>query len=591
MELLDWVIVGLYVVIAVGIGAYFTKRAAGSTTDFFVAGRTLPWFVAGTSIVATTFAADTPIFVAGMSRDQGIWSNWIWWSFAIGQIASVFFFARLWRRSEVVTDVEFVAKRYDPSLATSALRIFRACVDGVFINCGIMASVTLAMTKIVKVLLDLSDEPLFAVPIVGEVTSPILVLVILAASAVLYSTLSGLYGVVYTDLIQFGMAIIGSIGLAIIVYVDASKGPGLISKLESAPEFKERVMVMLPDLSKFDLATVSFFILISMGWWAGAAGSGYTTQRLLATKSEKDAVLAMMWYNFCHYVIRPWPWIVVGVLSLIYLPNLADKEVAFPEMIDQFLPVGLKGIMVAAMLAAFMSTLDTHLNWGTSYLVNDVYRPYILPGRDARHYVLVSRVCMLLLTLAVVLIVPKLDSVLDTQKYLMVISGGIGTVLIARWYWWRVSALSEISAIIAAVVIGNLIAVVLPDVKDGTSVVKDYFAVRAAITSLGVLMVWVTFTLMGNRQPSEQTLAFYRHMRISGPGWRRAAEITGVAQPVGELRRSLVAWLLCCVLLFSVLLGMGKALFLDWPWALGFTLTAVVSGILLWKQIKKISFD
>ena len=360
----DWAIVALYVAAALGIGVYFAKRAAAGTVEFFVAGRSLPWYVAGTSMVASTFSSDTPLFVAGMVREQGVYANWLWWSGGIGTLVSVFFFAHLWRRTRAVTEIEFLSRRYDPGTAVDALRVFRALFDGVFINCVIMASVTLAMSKIIVVILELSAEPLFTMPVFGGVTPSALILVALGVAAVLYTSLSGLYGVVYTDLIQFALAMVGAFALAVIVYVDLSQGGGSeVATLRDSPGFRADTMNLLPEFG-WDLKTATFFILISVGWWYGAPGGGFFLQRVLATRSERDAMLSLYWFGFCHYVLRSWPWIIVGLASLVYFPGLVDGEQAYPEMIQRFLPVGLKGIMVASLLAAFMSTLDTHMELG-----------------------------------------------------------------------------------------------------------------------------------------------------------------------------------------------------------------------------------
>ena len=587
----DWSIVGLYVVTAVGIGVYFTRRAARSTTDFFVAGRSLPWFIAGTSMVATTFSSDTPLFVAGMSRTEGISSNWFWWSIAIGQMASVFFFAKLWRRTKVLTDVEFVAVRYAPSLERSALRIFKVFYDGIFVNCVVMASVTLAMAKIVQVMLHLSDDPLFWVPIFGEVTPTAVVLLVLGGAAVLYSALSGLYGVVYTDMIQFALAMLGSVGLAVVVYVDASSGSGMMARLSASPDFKAALIRFVPDLSSLSLPTVTFLIYISVVWWGAAPGSGYVVQRLLACRSEKDSVLAFLWFNLCHYVLRPWPWIVVGILSLVYLPNLKDAEQAFPAMIDIFLPVGLKGVMVAAMLAAFMSTVDTQLSWGPSYLVNDLYRPFLNRNASPKHYVRVSRVCMLLLTVLALVASTKLTSILDAYKYLGVLTAGIGTVMIARWYWWRVNAWSEISALLSSLIVGHTLAIIVPDVKDQTGrILENWFAVRVAVNIAITSVVWIAITLLTSRQPCVQAIAFYKRMRIAGPGWQEIALRTGVAPVRHELWNSTIAWLASLTLLFSLLVGIGMVIFHQWSAAALCGALALAGALVLRRQLQKTQF-
>ncbi|MCV6604029.1 MAG: hypothetical protein OIF34_01900, partial [Porticoccaceae bacterium] len=373
MALFDWVIVGLYVVLAIGIGLIFTKKASESTADFFVAGRSLPWYIAGTSMVATTFSADTPLFVAGLVREEGIYANWIWWTVIIGVMVSVFFFASLWRRSKVLTEVELIDLRYEKGPAANFLRVFKALLDGVFINCIIVASVTLAMSKIIVAILGLSSDPLFSIPLFGDITPTTAILVLLAVAAVAYTALSGLYGVVYTDLIQFALAIVGAIALAVIVYMDLQDKGGVLATLQAAPGFTPDTLRMFPEF-EWNLETATFFILITIGWINYAPGYGFYLQRTLAARTEKDAVLSLYWYAFCHLILRSWPWIIVGVASLVYFPSLVDGEQAYPQMIEAFLPVGLKGVMVAALLAAFMSTLDTHLNWGSSYLVNDIYQ-------------------------------------------------------------------------------------------------------------------------------------------------------------------------------------------------------------------------
>ncbi|OHB54850.1 MAG: hypothetical protein A2Y12_05405 [Planctomycetes bacterium GWF2_42_9] len=284
----DWIIVISYILCLVGIGMYFTKQAAKSTTSFFLAGRTLPWFISGTSMIATDFSAAAPLMISGISRESGISGNWFWWCFAIGGITTAFFFARLWRRTEVLTDIEFIAKRYEPSKAASFLRLFKVLFDGVLINCVVMASGTVAIAKIIKVVLNLSDTAIFHLPLLGDVTSTGVLLSILGGSAVLYSSLSGLYGAAYTNLLQFVMAMIGSIVLAAIVYIDASHGVGLMAKLTTSSAFKPSLLQFFPDLNTFSLPTFTFFVYIFLAWWAFAPGSGQYAQRILAARSEKD---------------------------------------------------------------------------------------------------------------------------------------------------------------------------------------------------------------------------------------------------------------------------------------------------------------
>ena len=350
MGAIDWSIVAGYAIIAVLIGFRFAKRASASSTDFFLAGRSLPWFIAGTSMVATTFSSDTPLWVSGAVRSDGVSAAWILWANILGTLATVFYFARLWRRSEAVTEVQFVVLRYDPTAVTHALRMFKAVFDGVFVNCIIMASVTLAMSKILTIVLGLSQEPLVVLPILGGVTPDMAILAFLGIAAVLYTMLSGLYGVVYTDIIQFVLAMIGAFALAAVVYVDLAPHGGFLAQLRQTPNFDLAALDLLPDVG-WNLSTATFLILLTVGWLFLAPGTGFYLQRVLATKSEKDAMLSLYWYCFCNYILRSWPWIVVGVASVIYFPNLLDAEKAYPSMLNELLPAGLKGIMVASLLA------------------------------------------------------------------------------------------------------------------------------------------------------------------------------------------------------------------------------------------------
>jgi len=582
MAILDWLIVALYVAAAVGIGIYFTKRASKSTGDFFVAGRTLPWFIAGTSIVATTFSSDTPLVVAGISRHSGISGHWFWLSAAMGQIATVFFFAKLWRRTEAITDVEFVAQRYAPSGATTALRIFKVFFDGVLLNCIVMASVTLAMAKVINVMLDLPQSPVFELPVIGEITWPAIILFILGFSACLYSALSGLYGVVYTDLLQFILAMAGSIGLAVIVYIRAASD-NVIADFTHKAAVRENMLDFFPSINSSSLAIFTFFVYIFLTWWHRVPGNGYYVQRLLATRTEKDSVLAFLWFNICQYVIRPWPWIIVGLFSLYYLPNLADHESSFPEMINTFLPTGLKGIMVASMLAAFMSTIDTHLNWGTSYMVNDFYRPFIKSDKNASHYILISRAIMLGLMITALLLASKLSSILAAYKYLSVVFGGIATVMIARWYWWRVNPFSEISAIIAGLVAGNL-SQILFTTYNGT----DLYAVRLVVTVLLVTATWVTVTLLtGPKTPDKHLIDFYKKMKIPGPGWKKVRLLVGTRPEKTELATGFAGWLSCCLFIYSLTLGIGKLLLQQFVTGFVCLILAVISALVLAKILTK----
>jgi SSS family solute:Na+ symporter len=582
MGILDWLIVGLYVIAAVAVGVCYTYRASKSIDDYFVAGRTLCWFTAGTSIAATTFSSDTPLVVAGISRQSGISGHWFWLSAAMGQVATVFFFAKLWRRTGAMTDVEFVAQRYEPSAATTVLRIFKVFFDGVLLNCIVMASVTLAMAKVINVMLVLPPSAVFELPVIGRIYWPAIILFILGFSAVLYSALSGLYGVVYTDLIQFILAMAGSIGLAIIVYIRACSD-NIIADFTQKASVSPACLNFFPGVNSSFLAVFTFFVYIFMTWWHRVPGNGYYVQRLLATRSEKDSVLAFLWFNICQYVIRPWPWIIVGLFSLYYLPGLADHESSFPEMINTFSPTGIKGIMVASMLAAFMSTIDTHLNWGTSYMVNDFYKPFVNGKKNVSHYILVSRILMLCLMITALLLASKLSSILAVYKYLSVVFGGIATVMIARWYWWRVNPCSEISAILAGLLVGNLSQLIFTS-SDG----RDMYAVRLVITVLVVTAIWIMVTcLTCPKKPAGHLIDFYRKMKIPGPGWKKVRDMADCDPEKGELPLSFTGWISCVIFIYSLTLGIGKLLFGEFcTWFFCFILS-VLSGLVLAKVLRK----
>ena len=584
MTWIDWSIVGLYVGAALLIGFYFVKRAAASTTDFFVAGRSLPWYIAGTSMVATTFSSDTPLWVAGAVREEGIYAVWIMWAGVLGTLATVFFFARLWRRSRVLTEIEFISRRYDASRAMHGLRIFKALFDGVFVNCIIMASVTLAMSKILAVILGLSPEPIFLLPVLGPVTPDLALLALLGFSALLYTVLSGLYGVVYTDLIQFTLAMVGAIALAVIVWLDLSAKGGVLLQLQTVPEFRLEQLNMFPEFG-WDLETATFFILVTVSWLFLAPGTGFYLQRVFATRSEKDAMLSIYWYCFCNYVLRSWPWIIVGVASLVYFPTLADAEQAYPEMIDAFLPIGLKGIMVASLLAAFMSTLDTHMNWGASYIINDIYQPYLAPGRDRRHYVTAARCAMAVLIVIAILIGTRLTGLLDAYKYLFVFWGGISFVLIARWYWWRINIWSEIVTLAMAAIVGNLLFILLPD-QPG----EDWFAVRMLINFIVTTVVCIAVTYLTTRDgPSSQAVEFYKRMRIQGAGWSRVRRITGIAPLDAGFRDNAIAWSASVLFIFGLLFASGYALFGDWSMAGLYSLVTLVAAMVVHKKFKAVT--
>lgn len=601
MTWIDWLIVAGYILSIVCIGIYFAKEASESTEDFFVAGRKLSWFMAGTSMVATTFSADTPLFVAGMTREQGIGANWFWWCMAIGQIIAVFFFARLWRRTEVVTDIEFLTIRYAPSPARTFLRIFKVVFDGLLINCLTLAVVLLSITKIMKALLQYQEVVYFQVGSI-DVNTTLVIMMVLAACPLLFTILAGLHGVVAAEVMQFGMAMFGSITLAFIVYLAlSSAGNGdIFTALAKAPDFSLAKLDFAPNLGTWNFNSLSFVILISIGWWSSAPSNGYFVQRMLASRSERDSLLGLLWFNIAHYILRPWPWIIVGIASLYYYPQLSGAlaETAYPNMVNMFLPIGLKGIMVASLFAAFMSTTDTHLNWGTSYLINDLYMAYIKPKQSVKHYLLATRIIMTFLTLITLFVSTALTGILDTFQFIYSIMGGISLVLILRWYWWRVNVYAELTALVSSLTIATILhfnpslVAALAHTLTGFTIEAgtDTFAFKLLINTAITSILWITVAFISQPEPDAQAITFYQKMRIASPGWNSVAKKLGINPEKGEFKANLVATIICIVFLYSLLLAIGNAVFQRWTWSLACGLVTIIAGFNLQKAMKRLKF-
>ncbi|MBI4435836.1 MAG: Na+:solute symporter [Candidatus Omnitrophica bacterium] len=509
LALIDWLIILAYFVLSLSIGLYYTKRATGSLTEYFVAGRTLSWWLAGTSIVATSFAADTPLAIAGIVRTRGIQGNWYWWSGLMGGMLCVFFYARLWRRARILTDVEFVELRYGGK-AASLLRLFHALYRSTLFNCVTMGWVILAMTKIVHELL--GWDKAFSVGILVFVT-------------LIYTLLSGLWGAVVTDFFQFIWAMLGCIMLAVIVVVKTG-GPAALAmksvaaaKTLSASETLSKVVApdqllgFVPSPGATKLAVFSFFVFIFFQWLGGGEGGGFLAQRLFSTKNEKHSMLAVLWYNFAHYAVRPWPWIIVGLGSLIYFPNIADPESSYPKMMVLFLPVGLKGFLVAAFLAAFMSTITTHLNWGASYLINDVYKRFVKKDAPERHYVFMSQVATFMMAVLAGLTAWRMKSIYEAWLFIQLLMVGTSLVVLLRWYWWRVNAWSEVSAMISSL----FISLTLEKAPYFRSIQgPDYYAVRLVITLGLCTVIWLVVTFLTKPVEQKQLEEFFRHVRPGG---------------------------------------------------------------------------
>ncbi|MFG6448154.1 sodium:solute symporter family protein [Roseateles sp. BYS180W] len=578
MHTFDWMIIAGFVLASVGLSLWRGRHAGKSVGEFFIAGRSLGWFMAGTSMVATTFSSDTPLFVAGAVRQDGIYANWIWWSSALATLASIFFFANLWRRSEVTTEVELIHLRYTRSPASNALRLFKAVLDGVVINAMIMASVTFAAMKVATAIMGLSSTPQFTLPLLGSVTPVMLVIAVLGTVAVAYSTVTGFNGVVYSDAMQFGLAMLGAMVLAVVTWLDVTQQGPFAEVVLAAAHDKPKLLHIFPEVEA-SLPFATFVILITVSWLPLAPGTGYFLQRVLASKTERDAVLGFSWFAFCHYVLRSWPWILVGAASVVYFPALTDAESSYPLMINHMLPWGLKGLMVASLLAAFMSCITSQLNWGSSYIVNDIYKPYVAPGKAERHYVRAARLSMLGLALVTALIIPSLQSILGVYKYLGVVATGSAVALIGRWYWWRINVWSEITGAVSGVVVGSLLFVICPD-----SPGQDLFAIRLLLNLLicSVLTLAVAY-FSSPAEPDAQCQAFYKQVRPPGPGWERVRRMPGMPASPDHLRGAAGRWVAAAALLYGALLFPGFALLGQWPAAAAWLALAGLGGFTLWR--------
>ncbi len=569
ISLADWIVIFAYFALNLGIGFYYYRRASGDISEFFVSGRSVPWWLAGTSMVATTFAADTPLVVTGLIYRQGIAGNWVWWSLALSGMLTVFFFAPMWRRSGVLTDMEFIELRY-AGKSGAFLRGFRALYLVFLVNTLSMGWVNLAMAKILYLTLGLN-----------KLTAVFLCLTI----TLIYSAISGLWAVLWTDMVQF----ILKMTMVILLAYFAVQAVGGLHALEmkvhaldalhqGATNVAFRTMDFIP--SHGTPFYLQFLVLLSVNWWASSypgaepGGGGYITQRIFSAKDEKNSLGATLWFNVAHYALRPWPWILTALVAVVILPNAADKEGAFIVIMNRYLPASLRGLMLAGFAAAYMSTIGTQMNLGASYLVNDVYKRFISPDRDDRHYVTASRWATLLVTVVSAVATFYMTSIGAAWKFLMAIGAGAGLVFILRWFWWRINAWTEISAMVAAACSSLLLESPLasglvdrlraidpllpagplnPDDAHGFAWI---LGIATAITTL----VWLLTTLLTKPEPEEKLREFYAKVRPAGPGWGPIAPLEN--GPVrGILGPSFVHWILGLALVYGTLFGTGDLLF------------------------------
>ena len=568
LALLDWLVIAAYFALNLAIGLYYARRARGSTTEFFLSGRDVPWWLAGTSMVATTFAADTPLVVTGMVARYGIAGNWLWWNMAASGMLTVFVYARLWRRAGVMTDVEFAELRYAGAPA-AFLRGFRAVYLGIPINCIIIGWVNLAMMKILQVTLGLGP---------GGALWALLAMLIFTA---FYTTLAGLWGVLVTDLVQFVL----KMGMVIALAWFAVRATGGLAALEQqiaaldASRGGSR-LDFFPSTDSAWMPAITLFVYLGVSWWAswypGAepGGGGYVAQRIFSARTERDGVFATLWFNIAHYAVRPWPWILTALASLVLYPTLVDKESGYVRtlMDPAVFPPALRGVMLAAFAAAYMSTIGTQLNWGASYVVNDFYRRFLRPAAAEREYVAVSQLVTVALMLVSIYVTLHLASIEQAWKLLIVTGAGTGTVLLLRWFWWRINAWSEVSAMAVAAAVSLYLQIV---VKWDGDRPRD-FAYLMIVTVTITTIAWLAITWLTAPEPKETLQAFYRRVQPYGPGWKPVAAWVEDVSPRGSLGRDLANAVLGCVLVYAALFGVGELLLRST--ALGCALLVVAAG-------------
>jgi solute:Na+ symporter, SSS family len=583
LSLLDWCVVAGYFLFNIAIGLYYKARAGENMSEFFLGGRNIPWWLAGTSMVATTFAADTPLAVTGMVARNGIAGNWLWWNFVASGMLTVFLFARLWRRAGVMTDVEFAELRYSGKPA-AFLRGFRALYLGIPINCIILGWVNLAMVKILMLILG-----------VTKIQALTVVLCIIALTSAI-SVLSGLWGVLVTDMFQFVVKMSMVIVLAVVAVAAVGGIDQMKAKLAVIDHAKGlatgtagSALSFVPDLNSAWMPMITFLVYISVNWWAtwypGAepGGGGYIAQRMFSAKDERHSLLATLWFNIAHYAVRPWPWVLVGLASIILYPNLPDPETGYIRVLIDYLPPYLRGLMLAAFMAAYMSTIGTQLNWGASYLVNDFYRRFWKPGESERHYVAISQWSTVLLTIVSAVVTFYMDSIAGAWKLLLVTGAGTGTVLILRWYWWRINAWSEVSAMASAFVVSIALQTVFGMNSDDPIQFAHIMLITVGITTA----VWLATTFLTAPEPQPKLLSFYRKVRPSLLGWRPIARLAPDIPPAHDFGWNVLDWLCGCVLIYGTLFGTGKLILKETGLGLIFLACAALAGATIYWDLNR----
>lgn len=575
LHIIDWLIIAAVLTCTLGIGILVSKQSGQSTKEYFLSGRRMPWWLLGMSMVATTFSTDTPNLVTSIVRQDGVSGNWVWWAFLLTGMLTVFVYAKLWRKSNVETDLEFYQLRYGGAPA-KFLRGFRAIYLGVFFNVLAMAGVTLAAIKIGEVMMGL--DPIYTVLIASTIT-------------VIFSALGGFRGVVYTDLLLFFVAMAGAIGAAIVT-VNLPEVGGL-DKLFAHPNVSDKLS-FFPDLNNKEAVITILIIPLSIQWWsswypgAEPGGGGYVAQRMLAAKNEDHAMGATFFFNAMHYAVRPWPWILVALCSLVLFPDLKSIQEAFPNVsVDKLgddlgysamltmLPVGLTGLVVASLTAAYMSTISTHLNWGASYLVHDFFKVHVNPNSSEKNLVLIARLCTILLMVLSAMIALYFQDALDLFEFILAFGAGTGLIFILRWFWWRINAWSEISAMVASGIVSILFSIKSIEAALFGPIFPTWskFPLIVLISSI----IWITVTYMTKAESKIVLRNFCKTIQPGGPGWKKiTAEMnqSELNNTPWELPNGILKMLLGCAFVYGVLFLTGNILY-------GNVSMAMVSGVVV----------
>jgi len=580
----DWLVVAAYFLINLLIGLYYRKKASASTDDFFVSGREVSWWLAGTSMVATTFAADTPLWVTGQVVRHGVAANWFWWSFLFSGMMTVFFFARMWRRAEIITDVELVEMRYAGKPA-AFLRGFRALYFGLLINCIILGWVNLAMEKILGI--SLNVPKFWAVVICMAITA-------------IYTSISGLWGVLWTDLVQFILKMAMLIILAFYAVRAVGGMTALKTKLAAVDAARGAaaggsgsILSFIPDLHSPWMPLMTFLVYIGVYWWsvwypgAEPGGGGYVAQRIFCAKDERNSLLATLWFNIAHYALRPWAWILTALAVVVLYPQLslpgADAEGGFIRVWVDYMPPAFRGLMLAAFAAAYMSTIATQLNWSSSYIVNDFYRRFLVRQRNEEHYVTVSKVATMGLMVLGASVSYIMQTVAGGWDMVVNIGAGTGAVYLLRWYWWRISAWSEISAMTTAAITSITLRFVSPFAASDPNLFGKNLVLTVAITTL----VWLAATFLTQPEPDPKLLAFYRKVRPGVTGWRRVAVLAPEIPPTQDGWYNFMDWGLGCLMVYMTLFAIGKLLLGSTGTGLLFMAIAAISGYVIYWDLSR----